>query len=635
MKKRFLSMLVAVLMLTMMLAGCTAPVANESPPPSGEATAAPAESEPGDPAQGATNEWGDLIPAKLENKKDLDFRLWWTQSTDLDTPDNTGKNVVWDYVTERTGVTVSEVFGNGGQEPPAKLTQMIAGDIMPQLVNMHMSNAPTMMSKFKEGNLVHTIDLELVKKYAPNLYRWTPEAYWQDVTMDDGKIYGIPYGLDINDFDSYGLDIELDPRLQAYANPRNDAYDTWAYTLIRDDVLKQIYPQAKSYDELQKILDDTGKLTADDMCDIPITTTEEFVDFMYRIKDLNLKEGDKDVYAYGYNGADNWTGLAVLLPLMTGTVTYNYMSYWDQDTHEMKFGYLEDWVKDGALLQNRMIRDKVIDPESLIHNSDQYEEKLRAGRYVMFTDWVFGGPEALNTVLAEQGKTYKYRPFLTNVKQMEGMPAFKTVAGYSVVACIFKTVPEEDLPQVLSYMDFYYTNEFADAYNWGPASAGLYEEQDGKRTFKDERFQRHFVEGDTSDNLKREDLLGLQDHNYRRMYGISQSVYTPAIYNDDQILKTVGACLRFPLDSERVTALTEVPSYQVWDPPFAGELFDAFWVERQSWDQPFMTALTAKSDEEFAQKWNECVENLKRYGIEEVLKYNTEVGKELWQDIGK
>ena len=48
-----------------------------------------------------------------------------------------------------------------------------------------------------------------------------------------------------------------------------------------------------------------------------------------------------------------------------------------------------------------------------------------------------------------------------------------------------------------------------------------------------------------------------------------------------------------------------------------------------------MTALTAKGDEEFAQKWNEFVENLKRYGIEEVLKYNTEVGKELWQDIGK
>jgi len=652
---RPLSLLLCIIMTISLMIGCankedptqaTTPPTEESSSQTAETPAKDVEDTEGTPSSEGevtadpnapleTNAFGDYVPV-VPAKTDLNIKMWWTQGQDLDTPDNTGKNVVREFVTEKTGVNVSEVFGNGGQEPPAKLTQMVAGDTLPDIVGMHMAWVPTLLARFREGGIAYELDLEMIKRYAPNLYAKTPKSYWDAIRLDDGKIYGIPYGVNLDDYNEYLSEIDkpLDPAyLNNFAIPRNNAYDTWAPCLIRDDVVKQFFPEAKSYDELQALLREKGELSGDDLCDIPITSTEDFVKFFYDIKALGLKEGNLDVYAYGYNGDDNWTGLSVLGPLMQGGVSYNYMSYFDAATATMRFGYLEDWCKEAAFIQYQMVRDRVIDPESLMHNKDQYEEKLRAGRYVMFTNWVFGSPEALNVILAEQGKPFKYRPFMTNVPQDPRLPAMKTIAGYQGAAAIFKSIPEEYLPQVLAYYDFYCTEEYFDAYYWGPPGAGLYtENSDGSRNFNDSRFQEHFLEGNSV--LTREETLGLQDHDYRRITNSGGSVRHPQILNN--IPKTtVGASVAFKMDSSRVTCIEVRPPYFMWDADYASPEFDAFWAERQSWDMPFMTPLAARNDEEFETRWQECIDNVKFYGLEAILEHMSKVAQPKWEEIKK
>ena len=60
-----------------------------------------------------------------------------------------------------------------------------------------------------------------------------------------------------------------------------------------------------SYDEIIALLEEKQAPIGDEIMDIPIHTTEEFIDFMYKIRDLNKTENGKKVYAFGYAGDGN------------------------------------------------------------------------------------------------------------------------------------------------------------------------------------------------------------------------------------------------------------------------------------------------------------------------------------------
>ena len=67
----------------------------------------------------------------------------------------------------------------------------------------------------------------------------------------------------------------------------------------------------------------------DYLCDVPINTTEDFVNLMKKIQDLNLTVGNKKVYPFGYVGSDCWTSLALLGGEMMGYRGHFYTSSWD------------------------------------------------------------------------------------------------------------------------------------------------------------------------------------------------------------------------------------------------------------------------------------------------------------------
>jgi hypothetical protein len=114
--------------------------------------------------------------------------------------------------------------------------------------------------------------------------------------------------------------------------------------------------------------------------------------------------------------------------------------------------------------------------------------------------------------LIKAGKAFRYVPFYTQVPQRAEFPSFKEgPPSFNQALSILKTVKEDEVPQVLNWINTMFTEEWEDVRFWGPKEAGLYEElADGKRKFKDENIQKFLVESDLN-AMERKDVKGLYD----------------------------------------------------------------------------------------------------------------------------
>lgn len=564
--------------------------------------------------------------------KDLTLDIWETQGTDFIPNPYTKDNVLLQYVAQKTGVSIGNLFGNGGSLWGPKLTTMVAGNTLPHIVdNRGGGQGPAQFAKLAEGNLIWELTPEMLEKYAPNIWKRVPKNQWEAIKVD-GKIYGVPYSFPVDP----AIDPNLDPMVASYFSwPKNDVTVQYGTVWVRDDILKMVYPEAQTYDELMKLLNDKKLPIGDDLLDVPIKTTQDYIDFMYKIKALNLKEGDKPVYAYGYPQGDNWPALSLLGADMMGYSNYFYLTYWSQSDQELKFGLKEPIFKQAALVQNRMVRDKVIDPESLVHTAAQFLEKLVNGRYAIVAVDSAGGGDTINAALEKEGKTYRYRPLYEQIPNLPDFPAYVEPLFYNASRGILKTVKEEDVPQVLKWLDFNFSEEYEEAHYWGPKEAGLYEEAaDGTRKFKDAKNQKYYVEGQTTDKDINPAELPLQNP-IAMMYMESTTKWNPIILNNTGKY-TMATGRKFSVDSPHVQGLQLLPSMQMWAPEYANlTIVKKFWDVRQSWEDPFKVVFTAKSDEDFEKKWTAAIKKLDDVGVAELLSEMNKIAKPLADKLKK
>ncbi len=59
-----------------------------------------------------------------------------------------------------------------------------------------------------------------------------------------------------------------------------------------------------------------------------------------------------------------------------------------------------------------MIRDNLIDPESLVHTDAQYKEKVLNGQYAIASLSSIEHPPFINAELEKNGASFRYRPFI-------------------------------------------------------------------------------------------------------------------------------------------------------------------------------------------------------------------------------
>lgn len=583
--KKFMAMLLAVCMLCGVLAGC-----------------------------GGTNEVATTTAdGEYTPTSELAIELWYTQGSDFTPGADLAENVVADWLYEKTKVKVESIYGNDGGQWDTKLSRLVAGDNMPAIVACGAGQGPAHFAKLAESDLIYEITDEMLEKYAPNYLKRVPKERL-DMFRIDGKLYGLPYHQSSSVETNPTMDEETLQNVDTYI--RGISRDEHFVLYIRDDILKMIYPDAHSFEEIYEVAS-KGEPCADMCFDIPITTKEEYIDFMYKIKDLGLTtDGGDPVYAFGYSGGDNWEALNLIGGDMMGFSPQYYTSAWRDDSQEIVLPLVEDVCYQAALEENRMLRDKVFDPESLVNTPEIYSEKILNGQYAIFgTDYITGGVEGVNAQLEQAGKDYRYRPFNVNIPNLPEYQPGKTASLWTKALCFTKVNTEEELIQLLNWINVSSSDEFDEIYWWGPKEAGLYTEENGVRKYVDDRFNQRFIDGKVAalDN-KETKGIGVEAVECGAWYvnpvNQKQTAFAPQIYNKTFSLPAYTAMTKVTADSPH--AVTKLfPQSYVWAACYADipEVVE-FWAKREKWENAFKIAFTATSDEDFDKKWQEAKDTL-------------------------
>lgn len=607
MKKRLLASLLLIIMCVSFLASC------------------------GDKSTVTFDENGNYVPTN-----EMEITVWQTQGTDYTAKALKG-SIVTKWLEDKTKVTVKNIYGNDGSQWDAKLTKLVAGNNLPEILACGAYQGPAHFSKLNELEQVWELTPEMLQKYAPNVWERVPQKYWDAIKVD-GKILGIPFSNPASkETIPQASDEELNAIQELSVVPKNDVTIDFNVSLfVRDDILKMFYPEAKTYEEIEKILYEKNEPIGEELLDIPIYTTEEYIDFMYKIKDAKIKEGGKNVYAYGYAGSDNWSALAHLGADMYGYKGHYYTGSWNDVTKEINVPLVDDVVKKAAKTQNKMLADKVIDPESMTHNMSQAKEKILNGLYAIAPIASITDLKTINDSLKAQGKKYRYRPFYTQVPALKQYSAFEEEKLWGESLCILKTVDEEGLYQILNWINVQFSDEWESVIFWGPEEAGLYTvDENGKRQYKDERFMEYFVNGNR-EALKPEETLGIggptsAGYQIGGLFSVKASTnrWDPKVHLNEIVYgPAVNSGFKFKKDSEHVTSVKTYPPCQGWASIYADipEVV-TFWAERGQWENNFQIAM-ASSPKEFDKKWDEAVEELyKIVDIDAMEKKMTEIAK--------
>ena len=252
-------------------------------------------------------------------EENLDLTIWVTQGTDYTPVTPVENSVVVKWLNDKTNVTIKSIYGNDGGQWDPKLSKLIAGDNLPDIVYCAAGQGPAHFKRLKELGKLHTLTEDMLKTYAPNVWERIPEHIWEKISDEDGNILGIPYYINpredkpystYTDDDKDSIEYIRNTKLAARTDVTFDSMQTF---WIRDDILKDIYPETMTSKECEALAKEKQGPVGDELLDIPIFSTEEYIDFMYKIKEKNYKtDNGKTVYAFGYTGGDNWPALTWL-----------------------------------------------------------------------------------------------------------------------------------------------------------------------------------------------------------------------------------------------------------------------------------------------------------------------------------
>ena len=429
----------------------------------------------------------------------LTLRIWQSHGTGGNERLASPNDVVSPEIQRVTGVVLDgeRSFDNGGQAFNVKLSMISAANDWPELVDA--TDLMPLKELIAAGKLYDLT--ELIPLYCPNIMAKasmeTYPAIRQTLTSanpeGDDRVYFFPHMFDyeiVFDMAAESFDATRFSAIQPLS-PRVNS-KIW----VRDDLLKKLYPNAKTQDEIDALYLRQGYFTKEDIFDVPIRTKEEFIDFLYAMQALidreNITENGRPVrVSYGLAGGDNWALMACLLPQISGIPgNVDYYTYYDRQSRRLEYMFMQDYFKDDLWQLTQLVSDDVLTKETLVMNDHLFGEALNNGEFAVTYAWILPN----ETALAESGKPYRYRELWPEVTYQDDRFATLSGAPKNVVSVgIFKDrVKEEDLPQILRYLDFLASDVGEKLIYWGPKTAGLWTEENGVRLF---------VDGELADNM--------------------------------------------------------------------------------------------------------------------------------------
>ncbi|MCD9021686.1 hypothetical protein [Cohnella silvisoli] len=445
---RTLSLSLAVVLTVALLAGCAKnkdadkPSASQASSPS----ASSASSEPSDAPQ-------ELLEYSFYQENDSPPQF-------ADNPND----VLTPIVESKFNVKVSKVLYNQGSTFKERFNMLLATNDLPDVIYAQ-SNASIVANSGQYAELG-----DLIKQYMPNLLKYGSIDSWRD-SFFNGKLYSIP---------SLWVDTSLPQFNDIYSMPGAN----WGL-VIREDILDKLGYKYTPLKEIEKKINETQqKPTYDDFKIEPeIKTPEDLYEFLKKVKALNLKVGNKDVIPmsipwWAQHHLANMFGVSSSWQYHADDNTVSGTPFGDKDGKEY-FQFL-----------NKLYNEKLLDPDFAIQKDEQLKEKQASGQ-VAVALVLMDAPSANAAVdKIAPGKMFHH---ITMPKKeglvRNGIDAFNPAAFQYFVKKDFK-----DIPRLLKYFDWFYSDEAMDLIIWGPESLGLWEMKDNKKVFKDEALHQALLE---------------------------------------------------------------------------------------------------------------------------------------------
>lgn len=546
-----------------------------------------------------------------------------------------------DELERITGVRISEKnsFDNGGSTGDSKLAKMVATKTYPQVgVGIEASIA----EKLNDAGKIYDLT-ELIPKYMPNYMKIINSSDEIKRQFERRKINGkqISYmALSTNAFKFY--DKEYTP--EKYAELIQPV-DSRSWIWVRDDILKMIYPNAKTHAEIKEIYIKNGAYTKEDLTDVRITSKEDFRTFLEKINALGLTENGRKVWPiYTHTGTDNWNLMTTLTTPLAGKGIaagsfVNNFSYYDGKQDKMLKTAEQPWFKEMMKYFNQMIIDGLASKEALIDSAANFDQKKLNGEYaIIYGNTVVPTDEQLKAA----GKTYSYRPVMLDIpcdyNEYVRVDTTNNVFGGYAIYLFKDTMSEAQVEHFLRFLDFFYSDAGMKFAHWGSKKAGLYEEdENGNMKYTDDRFK--------SAKLYNSDEQVLIDYGIKSFPGIHHFMNIDGFnkYNPKLIYSTYGG--------ERVASnykkmwnyayfepLPDFPvldfQWIIWNFPKYSDGIKKFWNARQSTEDAMKTVFTAVNDGEFEKYYQNMLSVMETNGFDDAcLEDMTNIVKEENKDL--
>lgn len=370
---------------------------------------------------------------------------------------------------EKTKV-IPETVTSPGSNPQNAVQQWLAADNLPQVfVTIGVGQGTDNYKLLKTNKKLREITLEDVKKYMPRFTAWLTEEggniedwYNDNIDPEDGKLWDIPIvsGLNLPGYEGTRALNETNLGMAPY------------YFYIRDDVLKKVFPNAKTESELVEMYKQQGgNLSHDDLFgDIPIDSMDDLLKFYQQVQSLNLTVNNKPVYAQLQSSSQN------INSTLWSMFSINGYLWWQLGERQPKGENLTytpitpEW-KEYYRWWNTIYTNKLIDPETFIQKDDQMNSKAISGQYYIINQW---GPVAdARRYAKDNNLNYGYRivPYFRNMslinKYADIRPRPVNMDGQFGAFAITTEVSDKDFPQIMNWFDWNMSKEAAELRTWG------------------------------------------------------------------------------------------------------------------------------------------------------------------------
>lgn len=431
-----LALLIAVLMLTMAV-GCGSSPAKEE--------------------NGTTVTETNTIQASTEKELPmLEYSMIYGGGNNsvIEKAANNPNDIITPYLEEKFKIKAKEVrTTNEGQSMKDAFALFTAAGNVPDVIEASQMEVKYLVSTGEFADLTdYLTDM-------PNYTRYLSQDLWPRWSTN-GKHSILPMvQVDAND-------------PQFASNPYVSGNAGWCMWM-REDILTKLGYKFTPMAEISKLTTDKGILpTMEDFKIEPaIDTPAKFFDLMKKIKDLNLKVGDKKVIPFS---SAAWSVFHISTMFDNG--------HWRINDK----GEVDGWLglpgaKDFYKTWAQMYRENIIDKDYVTQKDDQLQSKAASGLVaagLYLPD--FNAARQAN-IQRDPAADLRYIPWPKENQDLGYFDVFENGFMGVVINKNFK-----DTKRLLQYFDWMNSDEGQDILSWGPESAGLWEMKDGKKQFKAE-----------------------------------------------------------------------------------------------------------------------------------------------------